>query len=104
MARLVLDNLEPDIVEKLELRAKRLGTTPEKEASRLLGEGLRAEPEPERDHEDGAQADGTEADPRFVRRHGFLMFTGEIAAEDVPDHRALRDERVDSLLKGAGSA
>ena len=78
-------------------RAKRLGTTPEEEASRLLRERLRAEPD--RD----VSAPGTDEagpDPRFVRRHGFLIFTGTVATEEIPDHRALREERVDSLLKG----
>ncbi|WP_437807062.1 hypothetical protein [Sorangium sp. So ce1078] len=102
MAQLVLDNLEPEIVEKLELRAKRLGTTPEKEASRLLRERLRAEPE--LNSADARDSGAREAglDPRFVRRHGFLVFNGEIAAEDIPDHRSARDERIDSLLKGSG--
>jgi hypothetical protein len=40
------------------------------------------------------------SDPRFVRQHGFLIFTGAVAAEEIPDHRALREERVDSLLEG----
>jgi hypothetical protein len=91
MAQLILDNIDPEIVEKLQVRAKRLGTTPEEEASRLLQDQLRAEP--------GAIAG---ADPRFEKRGGFLVFTGAIGADDIPDHRALREERVDSLLKGAG--
>jgi putative addiction module component (TIGR02574 family) len=36
-------------------------------------------------------------DPRFVRQHGFLVFTEAVAIEAIPDHRALREERVDSL-------
>ncbi|WP_437752280.1 hypothetical protein [Sorangium sp. So ce1389] len=102
MAQLVLDNLEPEIVETLELRAKRLGTTPEKEASRLLRERLRAEPEPTLAGGSGAPADEVVTDPRFVRQHGFLVFTAEIAAEDIADHRADREARIDSLLKGNG--
>ncbi|WP_437720848.1 hypothetical protein [Sorangium sp. So ce861] len=102
MAQLVLDNLEPEIVEKLELRAKRLGTTPEKEASRLLRERLRAEPDPSiaEGRDPGASEAGL--DPRFVRLHGFLVFNGEIAAEDIPDHRSARDERIDAIVKGSG--
>jgi hypothetical protein len=38
------------------------------------------------------------ADPRFVRRNRFLVFTGTLAPEDIPDHRALREDRIDSLL------
>ncbi|WP_437923808.1 hypothetical protein WMF37_32945 [Sorangium sp. So ce291] len=102
MAQLILDNLEPEIVETLELRAKRLGTTPEKEASRLLRERLRAEPELMLADEGGVPADEEGTDPRFVRRHGFLVFTAEVAAEDIADHRADREARIDSLLKGAG--
>lgn len=102
MAQLVLDNLEPEIVEKLEFRARRLGTTPEKEASRLLRERLRAEPDP--DIAEGRDAGASEAgsDPRFVRRHGFLVFNGKIATEDIPDHRSARDERIDEIVKGSG--
>ena len=100
MAQLVLDNLEPEVVEKLEIRAKRLGTTPEKEASQLLRERLCVEPEPRIAEESGTGAEEVGSDPRFVRRHGFLVFTGVIATEDIADHRAVRDERIDSLLKG----
>lgn len=44
MAQLVLKDIDTETAEKLDLRAKRLGTTPEEEASRLLREGLHAEP------------------------------------------------------------
>jgi plasmid stability protein len=96
MAQLVLNDIDVETVEKLEQRAKRLGTTPEEEASRLLRDRLRAEP----GHElasTGTDEEGS--DPRFVRQHGFLVFTGTLASEEIPDYRALREERVDSLLK-----
>jgi plasmid stability protein len=97
MAQLVLNDIDPETAEKLERRAKRLGTTPEEEASRLLRERLHAEPD-----RDVSATEAGEAgpDPRFVRRHGFLIFTGAVATDEIPDHRALREERVDSLLKG----
>jgi plasmid stability protein len=96
MAQLVLNDIDQETVEKLERRARRLGTTPEEEASRLLRERLRAEP----DRDVSATGpDEAAPDPRFVRRHGFLIFAGAIATEEIPDHRALREERVDSLLK-----
>ncbi len=38
-------------------------------------------------------------DPRFVRHEGSLVFTGAVATEDIPDHRTLREERIESLLK-----
>jgi plasmid stability protein len=99
MAQLILSNLDPEILEKLELRAKRLGTTSQSEASRLLRETLRAETE---SGSARAETDGNEPiDSRFVRREGFLVFTGAVAPDDVPDHRTLREERVESLLKGA---
>jgi alkanesulfonate monooxygenase SsuD/methylene tetrahydromethanopterin reductase-like flavin-dependent oxidoreductase (luciferase family) len=108
MAQLILENLEPEILERLDLRAKRLGTTPQREASRLLVEGLRGEPEPQAvegsrpapdPDEPAGRAGQSPADPRFVRRHGFLAFTGPLAPEDIPDHRALREDRIDALLK-----
>lgn len=97
MAQLVLNDLDVETAEKLERRAKRLGTTPEEEASRLLRDRLRAEPAGE---PASTGLDAAASDPRFVRRHGFLIFTGEVAPEEIPDHRDLREERIDSLLKG----
>ena len=97
MAQLVLNDLDVETAEKLERRAKRLGTTPEEEASRLLRDRLRAEPIGELA---STASDDEGTDPRFVRQHGFLVFTGVIATEEIPDHRALREERVDSLMKG----
>lgn len=83
MAQLVLTNIDVETAEKLELRAKRLGTTPEEEASRLLRDRLRVEPGGE------LAATGAEGlDPRFVRQHGFLVFTGTLATDEIPDHRA----------------
>lgn len=80
-------------------QAERLGTTPEEEASRLLRERLRAEPDGELPV---TGADDLGSDPRFLRQHGFLVFTGAIVADEIPDHRALREERIDSLLRGVG--
>jgi hypothetical protein len=97
MAQLVLNDIDSETAEKLERRAKRLGTTPEEEAARLLRERLRTEPDRE---VATTNADQEGSDPRFVRRHGFLVFTGAVANEEIPDHRAIREERVDSLLKG----
>lgn len=98
MARLLLTDIDVETAEKLERRAKRLGTTPEEEAGRLLRDRLRAEPSGEFL---AAATDEASLDPRFERRHGFLVFTGTIATDEVPDHRALREERVDSFVKGA---
>ena len=96
MAQLVLNDIDKETAEKLERWAKRLGTTPEEEASRLLRDRLRVEP----GREVTAAGGEEESDPRFVRQHGLLVFTGKVAAEEIPDHRALREERVDLLLKG----
>ena len=40
------------------------------------------------------------SDPRFVQQHGFLVFAGAVTTEEIPDHRALHEERIDSLQKG----
>jgi hypothetical protein len=97
MTQIVLD-IDPDLANRLELRAKRLGTTVQREASRLIRERLEAEP---------AVPSGTggaeEAvlDPRFVQDHGFLIFAGEVSPDAIPDHRTLQDERIDTLVKDA---
>ncbi|MEO7328041.1 MAG: hypothetical protein ABI193_05655 [Minicystis sp.] len=98
MAQLVLNNIDVETAEKLDRRAKRLGTTPEDEAARLLRERLRSEPDCE---VAAPSAQQESSDPRFVRRHGFLVFTGAIVNEEIPDHRAIREERIDALLKAA---
>ena len=98
MARPILNHINVETAEALERRAKRLGTTLEEEAPRLLRDRLRAETEGE---PESASADAAASDLRFVRQDGFLVFTGVIATEEIPDHRALREERVDSLRKGA---
>lgn len=97
MAQLVLTDIDVETAEKLQRRAKRLGTTPEEEASRLIRDRLRSEPSGE-PADAGAHEEG--ADPRFVRQHGFLVFTETLTTEEIPDHRTLREERADSLLEG----
>lgn len=76
MRQLILNNIDVETAERLEVRAKRLGTTPEEEASRLLRERLRMDQDVEGANESGV-------DPRFVKAHGLLVFTGILAAEDV---------------------
>jgi hypothetical protein len=98
MSQLVLD-IDADIADKLELRAKRLGTTPQREASRLIRERLEAEPV--RSAAEGAEE--AVLDPRFVRDHGFLIFVGELSPDEIPDHRMIQDERIDALVKDAGA-
>ncbi len=98
MAQLLLTDIDVETAEKLARRAKRLGTTPEEEATRLLCDRLRAEPSGE---QPAAATDEVSVDPRFERPHGFLVFTGTIATDAIPDHRALREERVASCLKDA---
>jgi hypothetical protein len=101
VAQIVVD-IEPEIVERLELRAKRLGSTVQREASRLITERLEAEPGPSSTAAESTGEDA-EVDPRFVRDHGFLLFAGNVAPDEIPDHRALQDERIDALVKGAGA-
>lgn len=95
MTQIVLD---PDIATRLARRAERLGTTVQREASRILRERLEAE---SATRPAGSEESGL--DPRIVQDHGFLIFTGDLSPEEIPDHRALRDERIDSLVKDAGA-
>ena len=98
----ILVDIDPDIVERLELRAKRLGSTVQREASRLIRERLQAERPAASDAAAGSAGEaGT--DPRFVLDHGFLIFTGEVAPDAIPDHRAIQEERIDALVKDAGA-
>lgn len=97
MAQLLLADIDPETVQKLELRAKRLGTTVQAEATRLLRERLDADAVQPANVQTGC---AQEEDPRFVEDHGFLLFVGDVAPEAIPDHRALREERVDALLDG----
>ncbi len=96
----ILVDLSPDIAEKLELRAKRLGSSLQREASRLIRERLDAEPS---QPPDAGIAGEAELDPRFVRDHGFLVFTGEVPPDAIPDHRAIQDERILALVNDAGA-
>ena len=99
----ILVDIEPDIAQRLELRAKRLGSTVQREASRLLSERLEAEPA----LPSGAAANDADTepglDPRFIRDHGFLIFTAEVSPDAIPDHRTLQDERIDALVRDAGA-
>jgi len=103
MAQIILNDVDPDTLKRLELRAKRLGTTVEEVASRLLA-GAFAEA---RDSE-GAGGSGEPdepieppgVDPRFVEENGFLVFAGELPPDALTDHRSLRDERIEALLRG----
>ena len=92
MAQLLLQDIDAETTEKLEKRAKLLGTTPAEAALRLLREHLRSEPD-----EVGASANDT-SDPRFVPSHGILVFTGALMNSAMPDHRELREERTNLLL------
>jgi hypothetical protein len=94
----ILVDIDPDIAERLEQRAKRRGSTVQREASRLIQEQLEAEasdPSGTRSQEEAA------LDPRFVRDHGFLIFTGEVSPDAIPDHRAIQDERMQALVSSA---
>jgi plasmid stability protein len=97
MPQLLLADIDPETVQKLELRAKRLGTTVQAEAVRILRERLEADALQPANVQTAFQQ---EEDPRFVEDQGFLIFVGDVAPDATPDHRALREERVDSLLDG----
>lgn len=112
MSTLALHDIEPELLEELARRAKHLGTTIEREALRALREHL-AEPArspektaheapPVREPPTGAPAGQTlDEDPRFVRQHGLWVFTGVIDPSLIPDHRDLREERIESLVKAS---
>jgi hypothetical protein len=107
MAQLILDDVDPDLVHRLEQRAQRRGTTIQLEVVTLLQENLRDEsaapPESSGGEEQRSPTSEEPApDPRFTREFGFLVFTGPISPDAIPDHRALREERIDSLLKECG--
>lgn len=101
MAQIILNDVDPDTMKRLELRAKRLGTTVEEVASRLLA-GTFAE------DSEGAGGSGDldetieppGVDPRFVEKNGFLVFAGELPPDALTDHRSLRDEHIEALLRG----
>jgi hypothetical protein len=63
-------------------------------------------PEPARPSDAVADSAADEAglDPRFIRDHGFLIFTGEVSPEAIPDHRTLQDERIDALVTDDATA
>ena len=89
--------LDADIVEKFAARAKRLGTTQDKEISRALREWL-ATREPvavDENKPSGAEA----VSLHLVEEHGFLLLVGDVPADAIPDHRELREERLDDVLR-----
>ncbi len=97
MAKLVLEDVAAEVIQGLERRAKRLGTTMHDEASRLLSKSLR---------EEGGTVEhavvatkSRPSDTRFIRKDGILVFTGELPAADDVDHRQVREQRIDSFLK-----
>jgi hypothetical protein len=103
MARIILNDVDPETMKGLELRAKRLGTTVEEVAFRLLA-GVLAEARgsegAEGCGEPNEALDSPTVDSRFIEKNGFLVFAGELPPDAVTDHRALRDERIEALLRG----
>jgi hypothetical protein len=93
MVWLVLDSIDAEILQKLEHRAKRLGTTAQAVASRLLRDGLReetvgvAEPAAPSTPAQPIAVDALDSDPRFVRDHGLPVFLGELPPDAELDHR-----------------
>jgi hypothetical protein len=112
VATLALLDIEPDLLEELARRARQLGTTVEREALRALREHL-AEParplvettsssEPIAQTAPNARAGETlTEDPRFLRQHGLWVFADTADPRMIPDHRDIREERIDSFVKAA---
>lgn len=95
MASLVLQDVPSNLLERLELRAKKLGVTPSEEALRLLRASLA---------EGGQPVAGVEpvreAGELLEERNGLLVFTGELDPTIVPDVLEVREERIDDLVRG----
>jgi hypothetical protein len=92
--------LDPDIVERFAARAKRLGTTQDKEISRALREWLATqEPVAPDELRPAADAAAEAVGWHLVEEHGFLVLEGDIPADAIPDHRDLREERIDALVR-----
>jgi hypothetical protein len=108
MPTLALHDIEPELLEELARRAKCLGSTIEREALRALREHL-AEPEvsppgaglPQKPRAEGSPVQTLPDDPRFVRKNGVWVFTGQLDPSLIPDHREIREERLDSFVKAA---
>ena len=108
MTTLALHDIEPELLEELARRAQRQGSTIEREALRALREHL-AEPEvspsgartPQQACSDVPPAQSLPDDPRFVRKNGVWVFTGQIEPHLIPDHREIREARLDSFMKAA---
>lgn len=104
MTTLALHDIEPELLEELTRRAQRLGTSVEREALRVLREHLAqlvpAAPVPERQSEAASEPRLID-DTRFIKANGFWVFTGTIDGGLTPDHRDLRETRLDSFVKAA---
>jgi uncharacterized protein YchJ len=106
MTSLALNDIEPELLEELSRRAKYLGTTIEREALRALREYV-AKPTappaaaPESVRPEPAASQALAEDPRFVRKNGVWVFTGQVDPDLIPDHRDLREERIDAFVKAA---
>jgi hypothetical protein len=83
MAQLVLTNLPPAVVAKLEERARDTNTTVDDLAGRLL-----------------ARAVEEEGVGWTIGSDGWPLYTGAIDSA-VLDHRAAREERIDQFVREA---
>lgn len=88
--------IDPDIIEKFAARAKRLGTTQDNEISRALREWLATQ---ERMTPDESMPAPEAAGWHLIEEHGFLVLEGEVATDAIPDHRDLREQRIDELVR-----
>jgi len=99
VASLVLQDVPTGLLERLELRAKKLGVTPSEEAlhllrASLLGGGAGAAPaEP-----------GVGADELLEERGGLLVFTGRLDPASIPSVDEVREQRIEDLIRGGDEA
>jgi plasmid stability protein len=101
-----------EAARRLEARAKRLGTTVEDAAARLLEQapsgseaadaGAAATRSTEEATEPPREGDTLPGAPHVVFRNGFWVITGELApGQSWPDPREIREEHLDELMRAA---
>jgi predicted transcriptional regulator len=104
--------LDPHLRARLEKLAEASGCTASELASAVLGLGDSLD---ENERELAAIDAGIEeadagqlidyddvkasVDARFIEENGILVFAGELPPDAVTDHRPLRDERLEALLR-----
>jgi len=93
MAQLVLKDLDPEVLGRLERRAKRLGLDLETAAARLLEHAL-ANGEPT--EVDAELEEPVRTDESLAIEDGLLVYTGSVSSADLDHRPSERSELVGS--------